>query len=62
MARDFTSRRTAAVLVLGLTALLVAGCSAPGAYPDYHGPRNGDGVLVDPRTGLELPGQADPGK
>jgi hypothetical protein len=47
---------------LGASILFLSGCvSAPGTYPDYNGPRNGDGFLIDPRTGLELPGQADPG-
>jgi hypothetical protein len=63
MAKDSPSLRSAAMLVMGLTALLLAGCVwGPGTYPDYNGPRNGDGFLVDPLTGLELPGQADPGK
>jgi hypothetical protein len=62
MAKDSTSLRTAAILALCLTALLLAGCaSPPGTYPDYNGPRNGDGILTDPHTGLELPGQGDPG-
>jgi hypothetical protein len=62
MAKDSASLRGTAVVALGLIALLVAGCaSPPGTYPDYNGPRNGDGFLIDPRTGLELPGQADPG-
>jgi hypothetical protein len=61
MAKDSRSLGSAAILVLGFTAVLVAGCSTPGTYPDYNGPRNGDGFLIDPRTGLELPGQGDPG-
>jgi hypothetical protein len=62
MAKDFPSFFDTALLALGLTALLLAGCtSPPGTYPDYNGPRNGDGFLIDPHTGLELPGQADPG-
>jgi hypothetical protein len=62
MADASTSLPSAAVLALVLTALLAAGCaSPPGTYPDYNGPRNGDGFLIDPRSGLELPGQADPG-
>jgi hypothetical protein len=62
MANDFTSLPSTALLALVLTALLAAGCAAPpGTYPDYDGPRNGDGFLIDPQTGLELPGQADPG-
>ncbi len=39
----------------------LVGCAAPtvtaGAYPDPQGPRNGVGALVDPRTGIALPGQ-----
>jgi hypothetical protein len=43
-------------------ALLLTGCvSAPGTYPSSYGPRNGAGFLVDPQTGLELPGQPDIG-
>lgn len=62
MAKHSTSLHGAAVLALALAAILLAGCvSAPGSYPDYNGPRNGDGFLIDPQTGLELPGQADPG-
>jgi hypothetical protein len=62
MANDSTSLPSTALLALVLTALLAAGCAAPpGTYPDYNGPRNGGGFLIDPRTGLELPGQADPG-
>jgi len=62
MADASTSLPSAAVLALVLTALLAAGCaSPPGTYPDYNGPRNGDGFPIDPRSGLELPGQADPG-
>jgi hypothetical protein len=45
--------------VLGLSALLLAAC-APGPPPDRNGPRNGDGQLVDPRTGISLPGQPEP--
>jgi hypothetical protein len=52
----------AAALALCATALLLAGCvSAPGTYPDPNGPRNGDGLLVDPQTGVVLPGQPDVG-
>jgi hypothetical protein len=62
MANDSTSLPSTALVALVLTALLAAGCAAPpGTYPDYDGPRNGDGFLIDPQTGLELPGQADPG-
>jgi hypothetical protein len=42
--------------------VLLAGCgvvSRAGSYPDPNGPRNGDGRLVDPRTGITLPGQSD---
>jgi hypothetical protein len=46
---------------LGAGILLLSGCSAPGTYPDPNGPRNGDGLLVDPRTGITLPGQSDGG-
>jgi hypothetical protein len=52
----------AILLALGATALLLAGCvSAPGTYPDPNGPRDGDGLLVDPQTGIVLPGQSDVG-
>jgi len=46
---------------MGLGVLLLAGCSATGTYPDPWGPRNGEGLLVDPQTGIPLGGQADPG-
>lgn len=52
------------LLLLGATGLLLASCgwgSPPGTYPDPNGPRNGEGLLVDPVTGISLPGQADPG-
>jgi hypothetical protein len=56
------SRHKMALLILGATALLLCGCvSAPGTYPDPNGPRDGDGFLVDPHTGIELPGQPDGG-
>jgi hypothetical protein len=51
-----------AVLALGMAAFVLGGCvSPPGTYPDQNGPRNGDGVLVDPHTGVTLPGQYDGG-
>jgi len=47
------------------TALTVlSGCgivSRPGTYVDRSGPRDGDGLLVDPQTGVPLPGQSDSG-
>ncbi len=52
------SRRSPHVLALGATALLLAGCYAGPGY-DSHGPRNGAGMLVDPKTGVPLPGQGD---
>lgn len=52
----------AALLALAAGALLLAGCaSPPGTYPDPNGPRDGDGLLVDPQTGIVLPGQSDVG-
>jgi hypothetical protein len=61
MVNEFKRRRVAASL-LGLSAILLAGCvSPPGTYPDPSGPRNGDGFLVDPRTGVTLPGQPEAG-
>jgi hypothetical protein len=49
--------------LVGTAALLLAGCvSPPGTYADTAGPRNGDGFLVDPQTGIELPGQPDNGR
>jgi hypothetical protein len=62
MARGSVKR--AATVALCVATLLCAGCSLispPGSYPSADGPRNGDGFLVDPHTGVELPGQADPG-
>jgi len=61
MARG-SNMRWSAPLVLGVAVLLLVGCSPPGTYPDPNGARNGDGFLVNPRTGTELPGQADPGQ
>ena len=53
-------RNRTVVFVLGAAALLLAGCvSAPGTYPDPNGPRDSKGRLVDPKTGLALPGQGD---
>jgi hypothetical protein len=50
------------LLALGATALLLAGCvSQPGTYPDPYGPRDGNGLLVDPQTGVVLPGQSQVG-
>jgi hypothetical protein len=49
-------------LMLGAVALLLAGCgivSAPGTYPDPNGPRDPKGRLVDPKTGIPLPGQGE---
>jgi hypothetical protein len=44
------------------TILLLAGCASPnGTYSNQYGPRNGDAMLVDPHTGVALPGQSDPG-
>jgi hypothetical protein len=48
------------MFMLGATALLLAGCiSPPGTYPDPTGPRDPKGRLVDPRTGIPLPGQGE---
>jgi len=44
------------VLALCATPLLLAGCSTGPGY-DPNGPRNFEGLLVDPRTGITLPGQ-----
>jgi hypothetical protein len=42
--------------------LLLAGCASPhGTYSNPYGPRNGDAMLVDPHTGVVLPGQSDTG-
>jgi hypothetical protein len=52
------------VLMLSASALLLGGCgivSKPGTYPDPTGPRNAKGALVDPKTGLLLPGFCDDG-
>jgi hypothetical protein len=55
-------RRRTLVLVLGASVLLLSGCvSAPGTYPDPNGPRDAKGRLVDPQTGLLLPGQGEDG-
>lgn len=48
----------AARLALALALLALASCAVAvrtGPYPE--GPRDGAGMLVDPRTGIELPGQ-----
>jgi hypothetical protein len=59
MLRKSSFGRTA-ILAASACLLLLAGCvSAPGTYPDPNGPRNGDGQLVDPRTGISLPGQPE---
>ena len=53
-------RKATMLLVLGATALLLSGCiSPPGTYPDPTGPRDPKGRLVDPRTGIPLPGQGE---
>jgi|SRR5580658_1642922 hypothetical protein len=55
-------RRRMMVLVLGASVLLLGGCvSPPGTYPDPNGPRDAKGHLVDPQTGLLLPGENDGG-
>ena len=49
---------------LGAALLFLNACglgSPPGTYPDPNGPRNGDGFLVDPKTGVTLPGQPEGG-
>jgi hypothetical protein len=57
-----TMRRRTMVLMLGASVLLLGGCvSAPGTYPDPNGPRDAKGHLVDPQTGLLLPGENDGG-
>jgi hypothetical protein len=56
--------QSAILAMLGAGVLLLAGCgivSEPGTYPDPNGPRDGMGLLVDPRTGVVLPGQAQGG-
>jgi hypothetical protein len=58
------ARLRAIAVLLGATALLLAGCgivSKPGTYPDPNGPRNAKGALVDPKTGILLPGICDDG-
>lgn len=52
------SHRSLLVFVLCGAALLLAGCYTGPGY-DPHGPRNFEGLLVDPRTGITLPGQDD---
>jgi hypothetical protein len=49
------------LIALGVTALLVSCVSPPGSYPDPNGPRNGAGFLVDPQSGVTLPGTGDSG-
>ena len=51
--------RLAILTMLGASALLLTAC-ASGPRPDQNGPRNGNGQLVDPRTGISLPGQPEP--
>jgi hypothetical protein len=53
--------RGAILAMLGTMALLAGCVSAPGTYPDPNGPRNGMGLLVDPQTGVVLPGQSQGG-
>ena len=54
--------RATAIFIFAASVLLLAGCiSAPGTYPDPNGPRDAKGHLVDPRTGILLPGQGDDG-
>jgi hypothetical protein len=61
MAGESRLGATAAGLLV-LTGLLLSGCVSPrGTYPDPNGPRSGTGFLVDPHTGLTLPGQPDSG-
>ena len=48
--------------MVGMVGLLLAGCGPPpGPRPDPNGPRSGTGFLVDPQTGITLPGQPDNG-
>ena len=47
--------------MLGATAFLAGCASPPGSYPDPNGPRNAAGFLVDPHSGLSLPGTGDSG-
>ncbi len=53
-----TGRSAITALMLGAATFLLAGCiiSAPGTYPDPNGPRDGKDQLVDPKTGIPLPG------
>jgi hypothetical protein len=61
MAVKFTLQG-AILAMLGATVLLLAGCiSAPGTYPDPNGPRNSMGMLIDPQTGVVMPGQSEGG-
>jgi hypothetical protein len=58
MARKSTLYR----VTMLMTALLLAGCaSSHGTYFNQFGPRNGEAMLVEPQTGVALPGQSDPG-
>ena len=57
-------RRKSGMLITLAAALLLGGCgivSKPGTYPDPNGPRNAKGALVDPKTGILLPGFWDAG-
>lgn len=57
--------RARTLLLVSASALLLASCgivSGPGTYPNANGPRDGDGFLIDPVTGAELPGQANPNR
>jgi hypothetical protein len=56
--------RFAGMATLCVALFFLAGCAATsrvGTYPNPNGPRNGDGALVDPKTGVTLPGQAEGG-
>jgi len=55
---DRFPHRPLLVLALCGSALLLAGCYTGPGY-DPYGPRNGAGLLVDPRTGITLPGVDD---
>lgn len=53
----FSASSPLIVLAFGTTTLLLASCYS-GPPADLNGPRNGgDRVLVDPQTGVPLPGQ-----
>jgi hypothetical protein len=65
MGRQMVARsRLPYITALGAALLVVAGCAAVspvGSYPNPDGPRNGTGFLVDPKTGVTLPGQPEAG-